>query len=114
MAHLLLQRHRSEIHDEASQITKSTCCYCGVGCGLLIETENEQIVNVRGGPEHPANFGRLCTKRAVVSDGKLLGIRLAVAPVSRSPIKLPGAPLGVLQDKLKCGTFCGACLPELK
>ena len=43
---------------------KSTCCYCGVGCGLLIETENGQIVNVRGDPEHPANFGRLCTKGA--------------------------------------------------
>ncbi len=43
---------------------KSTCCYCGVGCGLLIETENERIVGVRGDPEHPANLGRLCTKGA--------------------------------------------------
>jgi len=43
---------------------KSTCCYCGVGCGLLIDTENEKIVGVRGDPEHPANFGRLCTKGA--------------------------------------------------
>ena len=43
---------------------KSTCCYCGVGCGLLIETENERIVGVRGDPEHPANAGRLCTKGA--------------------------------------------------
>jgi anaerobic selenocysteine-containing dehydrogenase len=43
---------------------KSTCCYCGVGCGLLIETDNEKIVGVRGDPEHPANFGRLCTKGA--------------------------------------------------
>jgi len=43
---------------------KSTCCYCGVGCGLLIETENERIVGVRGDPAHPANAGRLCTKGA--------------------------------------------------
>ncbi|MCP5249538.1 MAG: molybdopterin-dependent oxidoreductase [Candidatus Accumulibacter sp.] len=43
---------------------KSTCCYCGVGCGLLIETENGEIVGVRGDPEHPANAGRLCTKGA--------------------------------------------------
>jgi assimilatory nitrate reductase catalytic subunit len=41
---------------------KSTCCYCGVGCGVIIKTENDQIVDVKGDPDHPANFGRLCTK----------------------------------------------------
>lgn len=41
---------------------KSTCCYCGVGCGVIIQSENEQIIGVRGDPDHPANFGRLCTK----------------------------------------------------
>ena len=45
---------------------KSTCCYCGVGCGLLIDTLAGQIVGVRGDPEHPANFGRLCTKGATL------------------------------------------------
>lgn len=42
--------------------TKSTCCYCGVGCGVVIEHEAGRITGVRGDPEHPANFGRLCTK----------------------------------------------------
>jgi assimilatory nitrate reductase catalytic subunit len=41
---------------------KSTCPYCGVGCGVIIETQGSQITGVRGDPEHPANFGRLCTK----------------------------------------------------
>ena len=45
---------------------KSTCCYCGVGCGVLIETENGKIASVRGDPEHPANRGRLCTKGATL------------------------------------------------
>ncbi len=45
---------------------KSTCCYCGTGCGVLIETEHDQIVGVRGDPDHPANFGRLCTKGATL------------------------------------------------
>ncbi len=44
------------------QETKSTCCYCGVGCGVIIRSENDHIVGVRGDPDHPANFGRLCTK----------------------------------------------------
>ncbi|MDI1341435.1 nitrate reductase [Polaromonas sp.] len=42
--------------------TKSTCPYCGVGCGVVIESEGDQITGVRGDPDHPANFGRLCTK----------------------------------------------------
>jgi assimilatory nitrate reductase catalytic subunit len=42
--------------------TRSTCCYCGVGCGVIIQTENNRITDVRGDPDHPANFGRLCTK----------------------------------------------------
>ena len=44
------------------QETKSTCPYCGVGCGVIIESEGAQITGVRGDPTHPANFGRLCTK----------------------------------------------------
>jgi assimilatory nitrate reductase catalytic subunit len=46
--------------------TKSTCCYCGVGCGVIIESEDGRITGVRGDPDHPANFGRLCTKGATL------------------------------------------------
>ncbi|TLP70323.1 nitrate reductase [Pseudomonas nitroreducens] len=42
--------------------TASTCCYCGVGCGVLIEHDDERILGVQGDPQHPANFGRLCSK----------------------------------------------------
>ena len=42
--------------------TKSTCSYCGVGCGVIIEHDATRITGVRGDPEHPANFGRMCTK----------------------------------------------------
>ncbi|ANI14524.1 nitrate reductase [Pseudomonas citronellolis] len=44
------------------QVTASTCCYCGVGCGVLIEHDGERILGVRGDPDHPANLGRLCSK----------------------------------------------------
>jgi assimilatory nitrate reductase catalytic subunit len=42
--------------------TRSTCPYCGVGCGVIIESDGPQITGVRGDPDHPANFGKLCTK----------------------------------------------------
>ncbi|MEK1905893.1 MAG: molybdopterin-dependent oxidoreductase [Pseudomonas sp.] len=44
------------------QTTASTCCYCGVGCGVLIEHDGETILGVQGDPKHPANFGKLCSK----------------------------------------------------
>ena len=47
--------------------TRSTCPYCGVGCGVIIESQGEQITGVRGDPDHPANFGRLCTKGSTLA-----------------------------------------------
>jgi assimilatory nitrate reductase catalytic subunit len=46
--------------------TRSTCPYCGVGCGVIIESQGHQITGVKGDPDHPANFGRLCTKGATL------------------------------------------------
>jgi len=42
--------------------TRSTCPYCGTGCGVIVEHDGAQITGVRGDPDHPANHGRLCTK----------------------------------------------------
>ncbi len=56
--------------------TKSTCPYCGVGCGVVIQSNGVQITGVRGDPEHPANFGKLCSK------GSTLALT-ASAPITR-------------------------------
>jgi assimilatory nitrate reductase catalytic subunit len=40
----------------------TTCCYCGIGCGVLASVSNNVITSVKGDPNHPANFGRLCNK----------------------------------------------------
>ncbi len=50
---------------------RTTCPYCGVGCGILVSREGEGW-NVRGDPEHPANLGRLCSKGAAL--GETLGL----------------------------------------
>ena len=49
-----------------SEETRSTCPYCGVGCGVIIETEANRIVGVKGDPDHPANWGKLCSKGATL------------------------------------------------
>ncbi|MFD1774765.1 sulfite reductase subunit alpha [Paenibacillus rhizophilus] len=41
---------------------KSVCPYCGVGCGIVLEVSGNRVVKLTGDKEHPANFGRLCTK----------------------------------------------------
>jgi len=48
--------------------TRSTCCYCGVGCGVLIHSEGDRITGVEGDPDHPANFGRLCSKGRTLAE----------------------------------------------
>ncbi|MHB1438241.1 MAG: molybdopterin oxidoreductase family protein, partial [Thiobacillus sp.] len=47
-------------------VVSSVCCYCGTGCGVLIEAEAGKIAGVRGDPTHPANRGKLCTKGAAL------------------------------------------------
>jgi len=47
---------------------KTTCPYCGVGCGVLAQVDEEGQVTISADPEHPSNFGRLCSKGAALGD----------------------------------------------
>ncbi|HVW56220.1 MAG TPA: molybdopterin-dependent oxidoreductase [Rhizobiaceae bacterium] len=56
---------------------RTTCPYCGVGCGILANLTEDGTVSVRGDPHHPANRGRLCSKGAALGettglDGRVL------------------------------------------
>lgn len=56
---------------------KTICPYCGVGCGIEVSTTTDLQVTVSGDVDHPANFGRLCSKGAALGetlslDGRLL------------------------------------------
>ncbi|WP_291240150.1 nitrate reductase [Gemmobacter sp.] len=61
--------------------TRSTCPYCGVGCGVILRADAAGGVTVQGDPDHPANFGRLCSKGTALGEtvgleGRLLAPRL--------------------------------------
>jgi len=68
--------------------TKTTCPYCGVGCGLLVTPSPDgTTAQVTGDPAHPANFGRLCSKGAALgetltTEGRLLHPRIGDTQVS--------------------------------
>ena len=47
---------------EPARQVATTCCYCGVGCGMVVSASRDELISVRGDESHPANFGRLCNK----------------------------------------------------
>ena len=40
----------------------TTCCYCGVGCGIVLHREKNGNLRVEGDKDHPVNKGMLCSK----------------------------------------------------
>ena len=41
---------------------KTTCCYCGVGCGIVVHKDRNGKIHVEGDKDHPVNRGMLCSK----------------------------------------------------
>jgi assimilatory nitrate reductase catalytic subunit len=59
------------------QPVKTTCPYCGVGCGVVVTPVADGSIEVQGDSDHPANYGRLCSKGSALAetidlDGRLL------------------------------------------
>jgi assimilatory nitrate reductase catalytic subunit len=60
-----------------TQAIRTTCPYCGVGCGVLARRTPDGRIAIEGDPAHPANLGRLCSKGSALGetldlDGRLL------------------------------------------
>src|SRR3954463_12922019 len=54
--------------DPELHATRTTCPYCGVGCGVLATPDGRGGAAIAGDPEHPANFGRLCSKGSALGE----------------------------------------------
>ncbi|VUZ28902.1 Formate dehydrogenase-O major subunit [uncultured Comamonas sp.] len=59
----------------AATVTRQTCTYCSVGCGILMYAHSDGVRNaklgimhVEGDPDHPVNRGTLCPKGASLMD----------------------------------------------
>ncbi len=64
------------VTDNSPAAIKTTCPYCGVGCGILVSVDQRGKAEVVGDPTHPANFGRLCAKGMRLGDTLSLDGRL--------------------------------------
>ncbi|TLU69191.1 nitrate reductase [Enterobacter sp. MF024] len=65
--------------------TRTTCPYCGVGCGVIARVEDGGV-SVRGDDSHPANFGRLCVKGSALGETTGLTGRLLHPEVDDQPV----------------------------
>ncbi|WP_281275948.1 bifunctional nitrate reductase/sulfite reductase flavoprotein subunit alpha [Thermomonospora umbrina] len=78
---------------------RTVCSYCGVGCGMVLDIATgpdgrRKVVRASGDKEHPANFGRLCTKGATTADMLAAPGRLTTA-LMRAERGAQPAPAGV-------------------
>ncbi|MCE9890783.1 nitrate reductase [Kluyvera intermedia] len=70
--------------------TRTTCPYCGVGCGVLASVHDGEV-SVQGDDAHPANFGRLCVKGAALGETTGLAGRLLHPQLDGQQVSWPQA-----------------------
>ncbi len=65
--------------------TRTTCPYCGVGCGVIIARDDDGAITLRGDADHPANYGRLCSKGSSLAETLDFGDRMTTPIVDGKP-----------------------------
>ncbi len=61
---------------------RSTCPYCGVGCGVKLRASGLGELMVEGDPDHPANKGKLCSKGLALGETVGLDDRVLVPRIN--------------------------------
>lgn len=75
----------------AERQTRTTCPYCGVGCGVLVRSDGAELLPVAGDATHPANLGRLCVKGSALHETVGLSRRLLQPEVDGREVDWGGA-----------------------
>ena len=72
---------RTELRIKGAKETPTVCCFCSVGCGILVSTDQKgKVINAEGDPDHPISEGALCAKGAAsyqiaVNENRLKKVR---------------------------------------
>jgi len=72
---------RTELRIKGAKETPTVCCYCSVGCGILVSTDSKgKVINAEGDPDHPISEGCLCPKggssyQIAVNENRLSKVR---------------------------------------
>ncbi|AMY68017.1 nitrate reductase large subunit protein [Frigidibacter mobilis] len=79
---------------------RTTCPYCGTGCGLLVTPDGKGGIAVKGDPAHPANLGRLCSKGTALAETVGLAGRILAPQVGGQPATWDSA-LDLVADRFR-------------
>lgn len=82
---------------------KTTCPYCGVGCGVKATPDGLGGALVEGDRDHPANLGRLCSKGAALGETIGLETRLLHPLLRGADGTLARAPWEAALDRIATG-----------
>src|SRR5260221_563245 len=82
---------------------RPTCPYCGVGCGLLARPDGYGGAEITGDPDHPANFGRICSKGAALGETLSLTERLLYPMLRQGDGRLGRVDWHVALDRVAAG-----------
>jgi formate dehydrogenase major subunit len=58
------EAYARDLRIKGAKETTTICCYCSVGCGILVHTKEGKVISAEGDPEHPVSEGSLCSKGA--------------------------------------------------
>lgn len=84
-------------------VIRTTCPYCGVGCGVLASPDGQGGAMISGDPDHPANFGRLCSKGSALGETLGLDTRLLYPMVRQPDGRLARTDWSTALDKVSDG-----------
>src|SRR6516164_2645354 len=82
---------------------RTTCPYCGVGCGVLARPDGYGGAAITGDPDHPANFGRICSKGSALGETLGLGERLLHPMLRQADGRLARVDWSVALDRVAAG-----------
>ncbi|HYY37922.1 MAG TPA: molybdopterin-dependent oxidoreductase, partial [Xanthobacteraceae bacterium] len=82
---------------------RTACPYCGVGCGLLARPDGYGGAAITGDPDHPANFGRICSKGSALGETLGLGERLLYPMLRQADGNLARVDWAVALDRVASG-----------
>jgi formate dehydrogenase major subunit len=78
------EAYARELRIKGARETTTICCYCSVGCGILVHTRDGKVINAEGDPDHPISEGSLCSKGGTISQMATNESRLR-KPLYRAP-----------------------------
>ena len=79
-----VKAYARELRIKKGKETTTICCYCSVGCGILVHTLEGKVINAEGDPDHPVSEGSLCSKGSTISQMATNESRLR-KPLYRAP-----------------------------